>query len=68
MVQLDGMGTSYRGKTFEDVCYKNLKDAGFPDRKEWIRAAARKYPYMDIDNVGIYGCSAGGQASTAAVL
>ena len=68
VVQLDGMGTSYRGKAFEDVCYKNLKDAGFPDRKEWIRAAARKYPYMDIDNVGIYGCSAGGQESTAAVL
>lgn len=68
VVQLDAMGTSYRGKKFEEVCYKNLKDAGFPDRKLWIKAAAEKYPYMDADNVGIYGCSAGGQESTTAVL
>ena len=33
-----------------------------------IKAAAKKYPYMDVDRVGIYGCSAGGQESTAAVL
>ncbi|MBQ6064708.1 MAG: prolyl oligopeptidase family serine peptidase [Prevotella sp.] len=68
VVQLDGMGTSWRGKQFEEVCYKNLKDAGFPDRKAWIRAAAAKYPYMDADNVGIFGASAGGQESTTAVL
>ena len=68
VVQLDAMGTSNRGKKFEEVCYKNLKDAGFPDRIAWIKAAAQKYPYMDVDRVGIYGCSAGGQESTAAVL
>lgn len=68
VVQVDGMGTSYRGKDFEEVCYKNLKDAGLPDHIAWIRAAAQKYPYMDADNVGIYGCSAGGQESTTAVL
>ena len=68
VVQLDAMGTSNRGKKFEEVCYKNLKDAGFPDRIAWMKAAASKYPYMDIDRVGIYGCSAGGQESTAAVL
>ena len=68
VVQLDAMGTSWRGKSFEEICYKNLKDAGFPDRKLWIQAAARKYPYMDADNVGIFGASAGGQESTTAVL
>lgn len=68
VVQLDGMGTSYRGKKFEEVCYKNLQDAGFPDRMAWIRAAARKYPYIDAENVGIFGASAGGQESTTAVL
>ena len=68
VVQLDAMGTSWRGKQFEEVCYKNLKDAGFPDRMEWIKAAARRYPYMDADNVGIFGASAGGQESTTAVL
>ncbi|HBN46282.1 MAG TPA: S9 family peptidase, partial [Prevotella sp.] len=68
VVQLDAMGTSYRGKKFEEICYKNLKDAGFPDRELWIKAAAAKYPYMDADNVGIFGASAGGQESTTAVL
>jgi len=68
VVQLDAMGTSWRGKQFEEVCYKNLKDAGFPDRELWIKAAAKKYPYMDADNVGIFGASAGGQESTTAVL
>lgn len=68
VVQLDAMGTSYRGKKFEETCYKNLKDAGFPDRKLWIKAAAEKYPYMDSTRVGIYGCSAGGQEAMAAVL
>lgn len=68
VVQLDGMGTAWRGKQFEEVCYKNLKDAGFPDREIWIKAAAKKYPYMDIERVGIFGASAGGQESTTAVL
>lgn len=68
VVQVDGMTTSFRLKEFEEVCYKNLKDAGLPDHIAWIKAAAQKYPYMDIDRVGIFGCSAGGQESTGAVL
>lgn len=68
VVMVDGMGTSFRSRAFENVCYKNLKDAGLPDHITWIKAAARKYPYMDVDRVGIYGCSAGGQESTNAVL
>lgn len=68
VVMVDGMGTSFRSREFENVCYKNLKDAGLPDHIAWIKAAAQKYTYMDIDRVGIYGCSAGGQESTNAVL
>ena len=68
VVMVDGMGTSFRSREFENVCYKNLKDAGLPDHIAWIKAAGEKYPYMDMDRVGIYGCSAGGQESTTAVL
>ena len=68
VVQLDAMSTSFRSREFEEVCYKNLKDSGFPDRIAWIKAACEKYPYMDVDNVGIYGCSAGGQEALGAVL
>lgn len=68
VVKIDGMGTANRSKAFHDVCWKNLKDAGFPDRIAWIKAAAAKYPYMDINRVGIYGWSAGGQNAMAALL
>ncbi|HEV7224216.1 MAG TPA: prolyl oligopeptidase family serine peptidase, partial [Pirellulales bacterium] len=51
-----------------DVCWKNLKDAGLPDRILWHQAVARKYSWYDISRVGIYGTSAGGQNATAAVL
>jgi dipeptidyl aminopeptidase/acylaminoacyl peptidase len=68
VVKIDGMGTSNRSKAFHDVCWKNIKDAGLPDRILWIRAAALKYPYMDIERVGIYGTSAGGQNAAGALL
>lgn len=68
VVQIDGMSTSFRTKEFEQVCYKNLKDAGLPDHIAWLKAAARKYPYMDISKMGIYGASAGGQNALGALL
>ena len=68
VVQIDGMGTSLRSKAFHDVCWKDLKDAGFPDRILWIKEAAKKYPYMDLTRVGIHGTSAGGQSAMGALL
>ena len=68
VVTIDGMGTDNRSKSFQDVAWRNIKDAGFPDRILWIQAAAKKYPYMNLDKVGIYGYSAGGQNAMAALL
>jgi dipeptidyl aminopeptidase/acylaminoacyl peptidase len=68
VVQIDGMGTSNRSKAFQDVAWKNLGDAGFPDRILWHRAVAAKYPWYDISRVGIFGGSAGGQNALAALL
>jgi dipeptidyl aminopeptidase/acylaminoacyl peptidase len=68
VAQVDGMGTANRSKAFHDVCWHNLKDAGFPDRILWHKAVAAKYPYYDISRVGIYGTSAGGQSAAGAVL
>lgn len=68
VVSIDGMGTSNRSKAFHDICWKNLKDAGFPDRIAWMKAAGAKYNYMDLNRVGIYGWSAGGQNAMAALL
>src|SRR6185295_5602204 len=61
VVKIDGMGTANRSKAFHDVCWHNLKDAGFPDRILWMKAAAMKHREMDVSRVGVYGTSAGGQ-------
>jgi dipeptidyl aminopeptidase/acylaminoacyl peptidase len=68
VVQIDGMGTNNRSKAFHDVAWKNLGDAGFPDRIAWHKAAGAKYPYYDITRVGLYGTSAGGQNSLGGLL
>jgi dipeptidyl aminopeptidase/acylaminoacyl peptidase len=66
VVQMDGMGTSNRSKKFQNVCWKNLGDSGFPDRILWMQAAAQ-HPEMDLTRVGIYGGSAGGQSALRAL-
>ncbi len=68
VVQIDGMGTSNRSKKFHDVCWKNMQDAGFPDRILWIKAAAAKYSFMDLNRVGLFGTSAGGQDALRGML
>jgi len=61
LVQIDGMGTNNRSKAFHDVAWRDLGDAGFPDRILWHKAVAAKYPWYDVTRVGLYGTSAGGQ-------
>ena len=68
VVMIDGMGTNWRSKAFQDVCHENLKDAGFPDRIAWMKAAVESRPWMDLSRVGIYGGSAGGQSAMGALL
>ena len=68
VVQIDGMGTNWRSKAFHDVCWKNIADAGFPDRIAWMRAAAEAHPELDLERVGIFGGSAGGQNALGALL
>jgi dipeptidyl aminopeptidase/acylaminoacyl peptidase len=68
LVQIDGMGTNNRSKAFHDVAFKNLGDAGFPDRILWHEAVAEEYPWYDITRVGVYGGSAGGQNAMGGVL
>lgn len=69
VAQVDGMGTNNRSRAFHDVAWRNLKDAGFPDRIAWHRAVAARYPWYAIDGgVGIFGTSAGGQSALGALL
>ena len=68
VVQIDGMGTNNRSKAFHDVAFRNLGDAGLPDRILWHRAVAATYPWYDSSRVGVYGTSAGGQSALGALL
>jgi dipeptidyl aminopeptidase/acylaminoacyl peptidase len=68
VVQIDGMGTANRSRKFHDVAWKNIGDAGFPDRILWHKAYAAKNPWYDISRVGIFGGSAGGQNAMGALL
>lgn len=65
VVQADGLGTDNRGRKFHDLCWKNLQDAGFPDRIAWMKAAAKTRPWMDLSRIGIYGGSAGDRTRCA---
>jgi hypothetical protein len=68
VVQIDGMGTSNRSKAVHDIAFRNLADAGFPDRIRWHQAYAARAPWYDITRVGIYCTSAGGQNALAGML
>ena len=68
VVEVDAMGTPGRSKSFHDAYYGNMGDNGVPDQVSAIRQLAQRYPWMDLDRVGIWGHSGGGFASTAAIL
>jgi dipeptidyl aminopeptidase/acylaminoacyl peptidase len=68
VVQIDGMGTLHRSKAFHDVTWKNVGEAGAPDRILWHKAAAAQYDWYDADRVGLYGGSLGGQNALGGLL
>lgn len=67
VVTVDGLGTSGRGKAFNDVSYKNLGD-GTTDHVLAIKELAAKNKFMDVEKVGIFGHSAGGYDAGRALL
>jgi dipeptidyl-peptidase-4 len=68
VVCIDGMGTPWRSKAFHEAYYGNLGDNTIPDQVSGMRELAAKYPWIDLDKVGIYGHSGGGNATAAAMF
>jgi len=68
VIQLDHLGTPFRSKAFHDNYYGNFGDNGLPDHITAIKQLASRYPFIDVDRVGIFGHSGGGFASTDAIL
>ena len=68
VITLDAMGTPKRSKSFHEAYYGNMGDNGLPDQISGMKQLAKRYPWIDLDRVGIYGHSGGGFASTDAIL
>lgn len=68
VVEIDGMGTPGRSKAFADAYYGRMGDNTLPDQIAGMRELARRYRFIDIDRVGIWGHSGGGFAAAAALL
>jgi dipeptidyl aminopeptidase/acylaminoacyl peptidase len=61
-------GNPLRSKWYHNYGYGNLRDYGLADKKAAVEQLARRYSYIDLDRVGIWGHSGGGFMSTAAML
>lgn len=68
VVLVDGLGMPARSRKYHDVTYRDLGDGGIEDHIVALRQLKDRYPYLDLDRVGIYGHSAGGYASAHAIL
>ena len=68
VVTVDGRGGAMRDKPFQDVCRVGDGAAFVDDHAAAIRQLAADRPWMDLARVGIMGHSAGGWASTRAIL
>lgn len=57
VVAIEGRGSPYRHKAFQDASYGNIVAANaFDDRIAGLRQLAKQYPSMDLDRVGLVGC------------
>jgi len=66
--QVDGRGTTDRGKEFQDVVYRNFGRNEVPDHVATLEQLDEDRPYMDKERVGIYGASFGGYMTIRAML
>ncbi len=68
VVEVDAMGTPGRSKAFHDAYYGNMGDNGLPDQVGMVRQLGARFPWMDLERVGIWGHSGGGFAAAAGIL
>lgn len=69
VVTIDGMGTPNRSKSFHDHYYGAMgRDNTLPSQVGGMKQLAERYPWIDIDRVGIWGHSGGGFATADAMF
>ncbi|HEX7348313.1 MAG TPA: DPP IV N-terminal domain-containing protein [Rhodanobacteraceae bacterium] len=68
VVALNGMGTPWRSASFHHYWYGDMGDDTLPDQVAGIKELAERYPWIDLDRVGIWGHSGGGNATATAMF
>jgi dipeptidyl aminopeptidase/acylaminoacyl peptidase len=68
VVEIDGMGTPWRSKSFHEAYYNNMADNTIPDQVAGMKQLAERHPWIDIDRAGIWGHSGGGYATASAMF
>ncbi len=68
VVEIDGMGTPWRSKSFHDAYFGRMGDNTLPDQVAGMKELAGRYRWIDIDRAGIYGHSGGGFATADAMF
>jgi dipeptidyl-peptidase-4 len=68
VVRCDGRGTPHRGRAWERATLRDLISIPLADQLGALRAAAARFPELDLERVGVYGWSFGGYFAAAAVL
>lgn len=66
---IDGRGTPYRSKEFHNFGYESfMSGGGIVDHVAGIKQLAKRYPYMDVNNVGIITTDAAGNGPLFGLL
>ncbi len=68
VVEIDGMGTPWRSKSFHDAYYGHMGDNTLPDQVRGMKELGARYPFIDLEKVGIWGHSGGGFATAGAMF
>ncbi len=71
VVCIDGMGNPHRSKIFHDTDASKPQEMGddtIADQVSGIKDLASRYPWIDLDRVGITGHSGGGNATVSAMF
>jgi dipeptidyl aminopeptidase/acylaminoacyl peptidase len=68
VIIIDGTCNPDRSKSFHDACYPNMGDNTLEDQIAGIKELAGKYPFIDLNRVGIWGHSGGGFATADAMF
>ena len=68
VIAIDGMGTPWRSKSFHDAFGGDIGDNTLPDQVAALRELGKRYPWIDLNRVGVWGHSGGGYATADAMF